>query len=307
MADRVLVHGASGFVGAHLVHALAHRGAHIVATSHKPFDIGNRSVETHFGKWCEAEHFAKVLTDCRAVIHVASTSTPGSTAGDPLTELQANLSPTLALIQALQAHPNIHLVYVSSGGSLYPPIDTAASESAPIKPRSYHGAGKAAAEHFIQAWCAQHDVHATILRPSNIYGPGQMQRATFAIIPTAMNCILRDEPLTIWGDGSSIRDYLYIDDFISLCTAVLDDRNAAECNIFNASSGQATRLDELLSMIESVSGKQLHFEYTRPRRVDANHVAIDNSAATLRYAWSPSVGLHDGLKRTWAWMISGQR
>lgn len=303
MPDRILVTGAGGFIGKHLVTALASRGARVVAASRHSFDAPTE-VERIIGELREPRDFVPLLADCHGVVHLASSSTPGSSAGNPLAELDANLHTTLALLHALQARPDIHLLYVSSGGNLYPPQARAAGESVPTMPRSYHGAGKAAAEQFIMAWCAQYGAHATILRPSNVYGPGQEERRGFAVIPTAMRCLLRGEALTIWGDGSALRDYLYIDDFIALCLAAIDCRNDSECEVFNASSGHSIALNALLAMIETVGGHTLHRAYAAPRAVDVPSVDIDSGTARRRFAWAPTVDLRDGLSRTWAWLTA---
>lgn len=305
MPETIFVHGAGGFIGTHLLRSLAARDAPTVAVSRRKFEPP-AAIEAHVGELRDTAQFRPFIARCRTVVHLASTSTPGSTAGDPLAELDANLRSTLALLHALQARPDVHLVYVSSGGNLYPAQTVAATEALPTTPRSYHGAAKAAAEQFVMAWCAQFGARATILRPSNVYGPGQEERAGFAIIPTAMRCALRGDPLTIWGDGSAVRDYLYIDDFIALCLAVLDRPGPVGCRILNASSGRPTRLDDLLTEIEVVSGRPLRREYAAPRSVDASHVEIDSGAAARRHGWSASVDLHEGLSRTWAWLNSRQ-
>jgi UDP-glucose 4-epimerase len=304
MSAPVFIHGAGGFIGTRVARALVARGQPVVCASRSPFDAPP-GARCHVGALREPAAFDALIAGCGAVLHVASASTPGSTAGDPLAELDENLAPTLALLAAMQAHPGLRLVYVSSGGNLYPPTPNAADEATPLRTRSYHGAGKAAAEQFIAAWCAQFGRDATVLRPSNVYGPGQSARTGFAIVPTAMDHALRGEPLVVWGDGSAVRDYLYIDDFVALCLAILDAPVRGDgFTVYNAASGRATRLDELLSMIEAVGGRPLRIDYGAPRPVDVPRVELDASAARARFGWSPRVDLGEGLARTWAWRTS---
>jgi UDP-glucose 4-epimerase len=307
MTDAVLVLGAGGFVGSHVVHALTQRGQNVIAASRSPFRT-ELAVETRVGEFCEPEDYLPLLQRSRAVIHLASASTPGSSAAQPMRELEDNLRPLLALLQAMQEDPAIPLLYVSSGGTLYSgEHGNAADEATPVSPRSYHGAGKIAAEHFIAAWCNQFAASATILRPSNLYGPGQPERTGFGIVPAAMGKILRDETLHIWGDGSSERDYLYIGDFISLCLAVLDGPRRSGARVLNACSGTSISLNALLEEIERVSGRPLARTYDAFRVVDVPKVTMRAALAQKLYGWSAGMSLREGLERTWQWFSTSPR
>jgi UDP-glucose 4-epimerase len=224
-----------------------------------------------------------------------------------LKELELNLRPTLALLQALQEHAATPLVYVSSGGTLYArEDDQSADEVSAIAPRSYHGAGKASAEHFVAAWCAQFAGSATIVRPSNLYGPGQSEKAGFGVIPTAFGKLLRGETMHVWGDGSAMRDYLYIDDFVHLCLALADAPLATGMRVVNACSGTSVNLHDLFDAVESVTGEHLSRCFESSRIVDALRVNMDASLARKLYGWTPSTSLLEGLRRTWEWFRTTQ-
>ena len=308
MAEHILVIGAGGFVGSRLVQALAARGEHVIALCrHVPGAIGAEA-EIHVNPGRDPADYLPLLQRSRAVVHVASASTPGSSAARPLLELDENLHPTLALLQALQDCPATPLVYVSSGGTLYDPKSgNDADEAAMVAPRSYHGAGKIAAEHFIAAWCSQFDGAATILRPSNLYGPGQTERAGFGIIPAAFGKLLRGETLHVWGDGSAQRDYLYIDDFLRLCTAILDGTPPRHARVLNACSGTSVALNALFGMIEQATGRPLQRSYDATRAVDMPRVEMQADRARALYGWMPGVELGEGLQRTWTWFSTTQR
>lgn len=302
MSDRLLILGAGGFVGRRLVHALAERGERIMAVSRHPIEFGLTGVESISGELNEPGQFMPLVERSRTVIHLASRSTPGTSAGNVMAELQDNLRPTLALLQALQKRPETTLLYLSSGGSLYASSpDGLATETSDVRPRSYHGAGKVAAEHFISAWCNQYGSAATILRPSNLYGPGQYERTGFGIIPASFGKIIREENLPVWGDGSTVRDYLYIEDFVGLCMAILFAPMTAGARILNAASGVGVSLNELFEAMEAVTGKPLPRTYASGRAVDPSRVVMDASLAQRHYGWRAMTSLHEGLKKTWDW------
>ena len=301
MDDHILVLGAGGFVGQHLVRALAQRGDKVIAASRRPIRFEEANVQLVIGELSEPADFVPLIARSRAVVHLASRSTPGSSAGNVMAELQNNLRPTLALLQALQDKPETNLLYVSSGGSLYATTDDAAAETAQVLPRSYHGAAKIAAEHFISAWCLQYGSAAAIVRPSNIYGPGQTERAGFGIIPTVLGKTMRGEPVTVWGDGSAVRDYLYIEDLVALCMSLLAAPMPAGSCTLNAGSGIGVSLHDLLAAIEAVTGKPLQRHHDASRAVDATRVVMDATLANRRYGWTPTTSLQEGLRRTWDW------
>jgi UDP-glucose 4-epimerase len=301
MTDSILVIGADGFIGRHVVRALAERGHATIAVSRRFGEQIAPNVEHIEVDLCDTASILPVIARSRAVVHLASVSTPGSSAGQPLAELE-NLRATLALIEALQSRPGVELLYVSSGGTLYgDTLQEAAQESGVLRPKSYYGAGKAAAEHFIEAWCAQFGGAATILRPSNVYGPGQYERRGFGIVPSAMGKLLRGESLTIWGDGSAERDYLYIDDLVALCLAILDTPMPVGAHALNAASGIDTSLTTLLETIESAVGRTLPRTHVPQRAVDVARIALDPARAREAYGWSATTPLAEGIRRTWAW------
>lgn len=301
MADNILVIGGKGFIASHLVRSLVAQGVPVLAVV-PPDDLPAAPTGVRFVAEPKShDAYASLLKTCRAVVHAASRTTPGESAGRGLGEVQSNLVPLVCLLEAMQDQP-LPLLYLSSAGALY---DAApghgAREDADVRPRSYYGAGKLAAEFFIRAWAEQTQGHATLLRPSNVYGPGQSARKGFGIVPTAMDRLQRGEAVSIWGDGSTRRDYLFIDEMVDLCMRILAAPMPAGVRTINAASGKSVSLVELLSLIERVTGRVIVRRFEPARSVDAPSIAIDPSLAMAEYGWLPTISLEEGLRRTWNW------
>ena len=308
MAERILVIGGEGFIGRSLCEALLREGYRVQSASRSSGPVVPGGVARIRCDVRSPEVISPLLEDCDFVVHLASASTPGSTAGRPLEEIEANLLPTLAVLQAMQSYPSLPLLFLSSAGSLYGGGHTEIfTEVDEVRPRSYHGAGKAAAENFIGAWSRQFERSAVILRPSNVYGPGQQKRRGFGIVPHALDAMLNEQPLTVWGDGSSARDYLYIEDLVALCQSIIGTEMAPGLSIFNAASGIAVSLNELFESMESVTGRQLQRHYEPMRSVDAERVAVDSGLAQRTFSWQPRIQLAVGIERTWNWLRSEQQ
>lgn len=299
MNDAVLILGASGFIGRHLAARLAQEGREVIAATRLPVAFDHARIRNVVAPWDDSSQFARLLPQCGAIVHAASSSTPGSSAAQP--QLDGNLRTTLALVEALQVSPKQLLLFLSSGGTLYGDRSEPAREDDPLRPRSYHAAGKIAAEYFIHAWADQYDGDALILRPSNVYGPGQVPKRGFGIIATAFEHVVSDTPLTILGDGRSVRDFLYVDDLVDAIRKALGARLPTGVHACNLSSGAALQLNELLDRIDRVTGKPLQRVFQPARAIDIRSIALDNTRARTLLDWSPTVDLDDGLKRSWAW------
>jgi UDP-glucose 4-epimerase len=303
MPDRVLLVGAGGFIGQALCSALVTTGFLVRALYRTREQSTYGQVETVEMDCKTPSQFAPLLEDCHSVIYLASSSTPGGSAGHAIAELDGNLLPLLALLEAMQTRPNVGLLYFSSAGALYGDNhNSALDETADLRPRSYHGASKVAAEQFIGAWTRQFQRPATILRPSNVYGPGQQELAGFGIVPHAFGAIQRGETLNVWGDGSAVRDYLYIDDLVALTIMALEQKSRFNLRVFNAASGETVSLNVLFELLELASGQSLLRHYESGRNVDADRISVNADKARAQFGWQPSITLAEGLKQTWNWL-----
>ena len=299
MDSEIVILGGGGFIGRHLADGLAAQGLRVVVATRRPAHFPHPGIRNVVSPFENPDDFMPLLSTSGVVIHAASSSTPGSSDARP--QIDGNLRTTLSLIEGLQVHPGCRLLYLSSGGTLYGDSDAMVDEGTAIRPRSYHGAGKAAAEHFIHAWASQYAGTAIVLRPSNVYGPGQHPRHGFGIVPAAFSCVREARALEIWGDGETVRDYLFVQDLVALCLLCLRSDPGVGVHVYNASSGRGVSLNALLEQIELVSGRELRRTHKAERRVDVRRVVPDNQAAGKAFGWAPQVGLIDGLNRFWQW------
>jgi len=281
--DSVLLLGGTGFIGTALARRLSQekRSAHV------------------FGRLDDVNRLEHVLPQCGTVVHLASATTPGSSASQPDLEL-GNLALTLRLLTLLKQHPQIHLIFFSSGGTIYGnPDRLPVTEDSPTAPLSNHGAGKASQEAFFRAARAQgHAV--TILRPSNAYGPGQELRSGFGLVRTMLEHALAGTPLEIWGDGENVRDFIYIDDIVEACTRFI--KLPEDSGTYNLGTGIGFSINQVRRIVESISGKEVPTTYRPARAVDVHSIVLDISRIKARLGWQPGVGLAGGMARTWEWL-----
>ena len=304
MPGSILVLGASGFAGRRLVTALSQAGHSVIALARRtPAPTYPKDVEVITASLDNSTVIEGLLARSRAVFHVASDSTPGTTASQPALEAGLNLLPTLRLIESLQKFPKVPLVYVSSGGAVYRPLETGGlTEACLAEPASYYGAGKIAIENFINAFVCQHSGRALILRPSNFYGPGQHFRRGFGLVPTLLRHVTNKTPLNIWGDGEVVRDFLFMDDFLFLCLAIVQsDFEFSSFEVCNAGAGIGHSINQVCSLVEEITGTKLERKYLPSRNVDLTRIVLNSARAKHLFGWEARTTLHNGVEQTWDW------
>ena len=302
MKKNILLLGGTGFVGRRLIQRLArYYIVHVIARTADQLPKFD-DMYGYIGSLGNRDLLREVLPQCDMVFHLASDTTPGASALLPAFEAEHNLLPTLRFLEVLQDYPDILLIYISTGGAIYGnSSDFLVAETSPLLPLSYYGAGKAAIEKFVIAFCHQTNHSAIILRPSNLYGPSQRYRPGFGIIPTIFHHLHEKKTLSVWGDGEAIRDYLFIDDFVDLCVQFI--RNPVSvfgcAEIYNVGSGQGVSLNQLCEMIEATTQLKVHREYYPTRKVDVHRIILDCGRLQAKFCWKNQTDLQEGLSITW--------
>lgn len=302
----VVVLGGSGFVGRALCPGLADAGCEVYSISRSPVMRRDPRVNYIDCNFDNVYQLGELYERADAIFHLACDTTPATSSKQSSLEVTANLLPSLRLLEYLEHHCTALLVYVSSGGTVYGDTDDAAcTEDRNMDPISYYGASKASLELFLHAYSRQTGNRVAILRPSNIYGPGQLAKQQFGFVPTLLAAIRDQQTFTLMGDGEITRDFLYIDDFVALCENLCDaPADLPRCSTFNAGSGVATSLNTLISVAEVVSNSKVQLKRDLRRKVDVRSIVLDTQRARDAFNWSAKTDLEAGLGYTWKWMAA---
>lgn len=301
-----LVLGGKGFIGSHLVDALAAKG-HAVRVLDRPnlAPLSPPAVAAKV-KWIDGDFTSETdirdaLAGCDVCFHLVSTTLPKSSNADPVFDVETNVMGTLRLLTHAVKAGVKKVVFVSSGGTVYGvpkivPID----ETHPTDPISSYGITKLAIEKYLHLFHELHGLEYVTLRVSNPYGERQRTRASQGAIAIFLGKVLRGETVDIWGDGETLRDYVYIGDVAE--ALIMAAGHAGATRTFNIGSGVGLSINQLLSDIEHATGLKSKRNYAPARGFDVPRSVLAIDRAKKELGWQPRTNFTEGLARTVKWL-----
>lgn len=305
---RCCVLGGTGFIGQHLVQDLVCRGNAVTVLSRSDADTVRQTnpvfsvdaVQWVKGDWSDPVALAAALQGVETCFHLISTSLPRSSNEDPVADITTNVGGTLRLLDHAVALGVKKVVFVSSGGTIYgTPQFLPISESHPLEPNCSYGIGKLAVEKYLQLFSTLHGLDFGIVRLSNPYGEGQQVNRAQGAVSVFLDRVLRGQSIDIWGDGSTVRDYIYVADAVDGILRVADYRGPEK--IFNIGSGTGRSLTDILAEIESLLGCKADVRFLAPRAFDVpvNVLCIERARTLLGF--DAKVAFAQGIGRTANW------
>ena len=310
---KVVVTGAAGFIGSHLVDRLLSEGHEVTgvdafvdfypraakeqnlraARDHRRFRLIEGEVQSL--------PLVDLLDGASQVYHLAAQAGVRSSWGREFAQYSNhNVLATQHLLEAAVDAGVPRLVYASSS-SVYGSAELPLREDAACHPLSPYGVTKLAAEHLACLYERNHGLPVVSLRYFTVYGPRQRPDMAFHRFLAAA----RDgAPVRVFGDGKQTRDFTYVDDIVT-ATRRAGDSGRPGC-VYNVGGGQRLALEDVLRTIEQVTGRKLAITRDEAQKGDMRDTFADTTAAKRDLGFQPSVALPEGLAREWEW-IRGQR
>lgn len=302
--ERVVLLGGSGFIGSNLAMRLVRSGVGAVVADpfppkylpdaadsakfvYRPVNLSDEAaVESVLGEY-----------PADAVVNLASSLLPGSTAEEFYRDIETNFLPGLKLYELLKKHSVKKVVFFSTGGAIYGKNEISeSSESDATAPLSYYGWMKKVQEEYLALQSRMNGFEYLILRPSNPYGRFQNVRGRQGLVSVVFGKILAGEPLEIWGDGSVVRDYIYADDLSDAAVRLL--LSGKWNDTYNIGSGKGASVNEIIELARTITGLPLKVDYKQGRPVDSRYAVLDVSKLKSAIDFEP-VDLAEGMKRYW--------
>lgn len=302
--QRILVLGANGFIGSHLVDRLAAEGYSVRAFGRFKENIlfnEAANVEIFNGDFLNQNDIEHSLIGVSKVIHLVSTTNPSVSDKEPLIDMSTNVEGSVALFQKCVENKGIkRIIFTSSGGTVYGDEYPGRpfTETDPTSPVSPYGIGKLTIENYLHYFSKCYGQDYTVLRISNPYGGRQKNNRQQGIIPLIINNIANDLPLTVFGDGTMVRDYILIDDLVDIIAKSLGI--TLKHKIYNVGSGIGVSVNDLISMAEKIIGKKAIIEHKLQPATFVQTSILDNSRITSDIHDIHLTSLFEGLKGVYA-------
>jgi UDP-glucose 4-epimerase len=316
----VMVTGAGGFIGSHLVDRLLAEGEHVLGVDNlSTGQLANlssaRSSTIGRFQFQRLDITSTALTDYIArtkpelIFHLAAQVDVRRSVKDPIGDAMINVVGTLNLLRSAADAGAKKVVFASSGGCIYGEPDESrlpATEdqiyTPDALPTSPYGVSKKIALDYFRYFRAMHDLDYTALALSNIFGPRQEPATQVGlegqVVAIFIKRMLARRPCTIYGDGSQTRDFLYVDDAVS---AFLAARESAGGELVNVGSGSEVSIADLYAKLAELTSSRLEPVHSARRPGEVDRIVVDTAKARDVLGWSPRVDLDEGLVRTLAW------
>ena len=308
----VLVTGAGGFIGGHLVARLVEEGARVRAfvrynsrnergtLDWLPADV-TRDVEVVLGDLRDVESVQQAADGTETIFHLAAQIAIPYSFVNPRDFFETNALGTLNVAQAALSAGARRVVHTSTsevyGSARTVPI----TEDHPIEPQSPYAASKVAADKLMDAWHRTYELAMTVLRPFNTYGPHQSARA---VIPTIISQALAGGPVRL-GSLTPRRDLTYVADTVSGFLAAAES-DAAIGRTLQLGTGYDVSIGDIVEMVGEILGRRLEVEHdptrVRPAQSEVERLISDPALAAELTGWTPRFELRDGLARTIEWI-----
>jgi UDP-glucose 4-epimerase len=304
---RFLITGGCGFVGANLVRRIKDRYSKSVdlivvdnETAGTPADLPPGVVTYRRADVRDYAALAEVASRCDTIIHLAAHSGVIDSIEDPNLNFEVNARGTLNVLLAARDAGVRRVVLASTGGAILGETDPPVHEEMLPRPLSPYGASKLAAEAYATAFGHCYGLQVTALRFANVYGPYSRHKGS--AVAGFFRRILARRPITVYGDGSQVRDFVFVED---VCDGILQALDSNVSGVFQLGTGQPTSICTLLQEMRRVVGSDWPVEVVHEPRRPGEIVATycDVSKARRSFGYRPEVTLATGLPRTWRWFL----
>lgn len=291
---RILILGSEGFVGNNLVYGLSSKHEIICA------DIFEKSIHKNYTKFdvTNLDSTLETVSDVDVVIDLVAHSLVSSIDG-PIPNAKVNIMGLLNILEACKQNNIGKIIFTSASSMIGVPQSSKVSETHPAFPKTAYGITKLTSEHYLRLYNEMYGINFTVFRFFNIYGPHQKN----GLIPSLYSRISNNEPLTVFGKGDQIRDYVFINDVIPFFQKSCET-DLGNNSIFNMGTGTGTTILDVIKHLSEIMKVEPSLEYKPERPGEIGNFVADTNQLSTIFGDVPKTSIRDGLTNTINWLKS---
>ncbi len=304
---RFLVTGGAGFIGSNIVKELVEKGYQVRVLDN--FATGQRSniepyiknIELIEGDIRDFWTVVKATKGIDYILHQAALPSVPRSIDNPLTTTEVNVNGTLNILEAARFNEVRRIVYASSSSVYGDSPEMPKNEDMKPMPKSPYAITKLAGEEYCMSFYNLYGLETVALRYFNVFGPRQNPFSQYsAVIPKFISMLKNGQNPTIWGDGSTSRDFTYIDNVVN-ANILACEKKAAVGNVINIACNKAFTLNELVEKLNGIMGTKISPTHGTEKIGDVKHSLADIEKANSILGYKPQIDFGEGLKKTVEW------
>jgi nucleoside-diphosphate-sugar epimerase len=304
---RYLVTGGAGFIGSNIVDELVRRNHEVVVlddlSGGKETNLSGirKKIDLRIGSITNLATVQSAVKGAQYVIHLAARTSVPRSVKDPLDTNHVNIDGTLNVLVAARDAKVRRFVYAASSSAYGETPTLPKTEAMQPEPISPYGVTKYVGELYAQAFGRTYGIENASIRYFNVFGPRQDPTSQYSgVLSRFMLAVINNEQPVIYGDGEQSRDFTYIDNIVDETLRACDAQDASG-KVFNGGTGARITLNQVLKLLEKITGRKIQAKYDSPRTGDIRDSQADISLARKILGYEPIVHFEEGLERTWNW------
>ena len=302
--NKIVITGGCGFIGTNLIDFLKrkNKSTQIVVLDNETLGkreyISESDVQFIHGDIRDKELILKVFDGADAVVHLAADTRVLDSIEDPIKNFEINVKGTFNVLNILRERNIPLFANASTGGAILGDVIPPVHEGMVPEPISPYGASKLAVEGYCSAYSGSYGIQASSLRFSNVYGPRSFHKGS--VVAAFFKNILTGQELNVYGDGTQIRDYVFVED---VCRGINNALQMGATGVFQLGTGIPTSINQLIDFMRDVvsSDAEIKVKYHDFRAGEIHTTYCDITKARKRLDFKPSMKLKQGLKLIWDW------
>lgn len=298
---KCLVLGAGGFIGKALCRQISRKYEVIAYDRVYTSELETINDITYIvGDFTKTKDFTDLLQGVDVIFHLISTTLPSDDTSHIGKEIMDNIIPTVALLESMVKNNVKDIIFFSSGGTVYGETgDKLNTTDSQLNPICSYGVQKKVIESYLQFYGVRYGINYKIARITNPYGIGQDINKTQGVIPIFIRKILDNNEITIIGDGTEVRDYIYMDDLISFIEKILEYEG--DKHVFNVGTGEVSSLNQIIDKIERIAGREFKNKfYSEKRKCDVSKSLLEVEETWNILDYKPQVTLDEGIQKLYS-------